>query len=66
MSQNDWDQIKEILMALFLAYLGWQNKRLADKGKEIEEKIETHEDRATARALMRGEPINPCPPGKGE
>jgi hypothetical protein len=55
----DWDNLKELLMALFMAFLAWQNKRLGDKGKEIEQKIEHHEVKATARAAMRGEPTLP-------
>lgn len=64
MSQSDWENLKDLLVAvigaMWLGFTTWQNKRLADQNRTLEEKIDRHEARATTRARMRGEPLNPA------
>lgn len=59
MSQNDWENLKDIVFGLFTLFIAWQNSRLGQQNQVLERKIDVHERRATSRARLRGEPLNP-------
>jgi hypothetical protein len=52
MSQNDWENLKDLLFGLFTMFIAWQNRQLGVQNKALEDKLEAHEVRARARTKM--------------
>lgn len=53
---EEWrDLIVGVIGALVAGFIAWQNVVLKKQGDQIQEQIAVHEERATARARLRGE-----------